>query len=88
MSAGMALALDLFSRSAGETPAGQPAGRRRYFLQALLFCSPTFCGAIFSAALVALLSQAPDLFYVVQAVDEMKLSPLCGRQRAEDRMVQ
>lgn len=30
-----------------------PAGRRRYF----------------SAALVALLSQATDLFYVVQAVD-------------------
>jgi hypothetical protein len=40
------------------------------------------------AALLGLLSQAADLLYVVQAVDEMKLSPLRGREGTEDRMVQ
>ena len=77
MSAGVAPALDLSSGSAGETPAGQPAGRRRYFLPALPF----------RAALLGLLAQMADLLYVVQAVDEMKLSPLCGREGTEDRMV-
>jgi hypothetical protein len=46
-----------------------------------------FAGVTFSLALLAL-SQDTDLLYVVQAVDEMKRSPLCGRERAEDRMVQ
>lgn len=44
-------------------------------------------GVTFPVALLAL-SQATDLFYVVQAVDEMKLSPLRGREGPEDRMVQ
>ena len=42
--------------------AGRPRDSRRG-------AGATFCGAILSAGLVALLSQATDLFYVVQAVD-------------------
>ena len=33
-------------------------------------------------------SQPSDLFYMMQAVNEMKLSPLCGGERPEDRMVE
>ncbi len=67
-------------RDARGTAGGAPA---------LLFAGAGFfAGAIFSAALLGLLAQATDLLYVMQAMDQMKLSPLRGGERAEDRMVQ
>src|SRR5579864_3383197 len=71
---GYALALDLFSDSAGETPQEQPAGRRRYLSTALHKEDG--------------LSQMSNLLHVMQAMHEMKLSPLTCGEWTENGMVQ